>query len=125
MKLEKELELARKRNAGRLRPGKPPAVVVRIAGKRGRPRTVIGGEQGWHELRKIRPSSAKCNICGRVVSGKELHLDHNHEHGYVRGWLCHKCNSGIGMFKESPFLLGKAIEYLAHYSLLYTPKKTA
>lgn len=56
-----------------------------------------------------------CQICGS--EGGEgrwgnLHIDHDHATGKVRGVLCTNCNTGIGKFKDSPELLRKAIEYL-------------
>jgi hypothetical protein len=120
--IEKELAEARARNAERhyKRLVKAGAVVLPITGKR---RLKTHQESELEAARKNRPPRAKCNICGMVVSGKSLHLDHNHEHGYIRGWLCHQCNAGLGMFRDSPFIMGKAIEYISHYNLLYTPKK--
>ena len=50
-----------------------------------------------------------CSICG---SKERLHIDHCHITGNVRGLLCHYCNIGIGMFKDKPELLLKAIDYL-------------
>jgi hypothetical protein len=70
------------------------------------------------EARRNGPKSVECNICGDKVSGKSMHLDHNHEHGYIRGYLCHQCNTGLGMFKDSGILLDKAIKYLQYHSLL-------
>ena len=55
-----------------------------------------------------------CAICLVVTGsdGKRLSVDHNHETGEVRGLLCDNCNTGLGMFKDNPSLLAKAINYL-------------
>lgn len=53
------------------------------------------------------PETRKKN--GRV---KTLALDHDHATGEVRGFLCHRCNTGLGAFKDRPELLAAAIEYL-------------
>lgn len=58
-----------------------------------------------------------CAICGRFqAEGRwdngNLHIDHCHETGRVRGVLCHSCNVGIGYFKDDRELLARAIEYL-------------
>jgi len=50
-----------------------------------------------------------CGIC----KGKTRGIDHDHKTGKIRGSLCQTCNVGIGMFKDSPILLRKAIRYLA------------
>ena len=43
---------------------------------------------------------------------KMLSVDHCHQSGKIRGLLCHKCNIGIGAFKDSILLLNSAIDYL-------------
>jgi hypothetical protein len=53
-----------------------------------------------------------CEVCGTVMQGKCLALDHCHETGIVRGLLCQTCNTGIGQFKDNPGLLRKAAAYL-------------
>lgn len=56
-----------------------------------------------------------CAICGTFtpVAGKwNLHVDHCHSTGKVRGLLCHHCNVGLGAFKDSLELLNLAAGYL-------------
>lgn len=53
----------------------------------------------------------KCLICSTEFI-KTPALDHDHKTGRLRGVLCHKCNSGIGFFKDDPVLIQKAIDYL-------------
>lgn len=55
--------------------------------------------------------SGKCAIC-KQASNKVLVVDHDHETGKVRALLCGTCNSGLGMFKDSPELLDQAARYL-------------
>lgn len=55
----------------------------------------------------------KCAICGgKQTSGENLDVDHNHKTGEVRGLLCHSCNKGIGLLKDSPRILKLALKYL-------------
>ena len=51
-----------------------------------------------------------CPICER--SGVPMEVDHNHATGAVRAILCSRCNSGLGLFCESPDLMLRAIAYL-------------
>ena len=53
-----------------------------------------------------------CECCGSAQGEKGLSLDHCHETGKFRGWLCHKCNTGIGMLGDSLGAVSKAVEYL-------------
>lgn len=53
----------------------------------------------------------KCAICTKDIDNAP-HLDHCHETEKIRGVLCGNCNTGLGMFKDSCYLLDKAIQYL-------------
>lgn len=58
----------------------------------------------------------KCAICDSRLSSSRtgrLFVDHCHTTGKVRGLLCSACNHGLGLFKDSPKLLNKAINYLS------------
>lgn len=50
-----------------------------------------------------------CSICG---SHYLMSIDHCHETGTVRGWLCRKCNSGLGFFGDDIDRLRAALKYL-------------
>jgi len=64
-------------------------------------------------LKLLDEQNNKCLICNKHIErGRGLHIDHNHETGEIRGLLCDKCNVGLGSFKDSPYLLKKAIGYL-------------
>jgi hypothetical protein len=54
-----------------------------------------------------------CAICKEKNSlhGK-LYVDHEHLTGEVRGLLCVRCNTGIGMFLDNTERLQSAIKYL-------------
>jgi hypothetical protein len=84
-------------------------------------------QKGWHQRnreksralrRKLsgKPSPTHdhlgaCEICGDVFK-KTPHLDHDHATGKFRGWLCAKCNTGLGLFRDDCDLLACAISYL-------------
>ena len=58
-----------------------------------------------------------CLICERKnPNGKRLSLDHNHKTGIFRGFLCHKCNSAIGMVDESSESLRKLADYIDRHN---------
>jgi hypothetical protein len=52
------------------------------------------------------------DVMSRAPSERKTHVDHCHETMQFRGILCHLCNSGLGMFKDSPDLLIRAANYL-------------
>ena len=56
----------------------------------------------------------KCKICRKkeYIEGKCLAVDHNHKTNKVRGLLCTKCNTAIGLFGEQVSILRKAIKHL-------------
>jgi hypothetical protein len=60
----------------------------------------------------IASQGGKCALCPDDPGPRGLFIDHNHKTKKVRGALCHRCNTGIGMFRDNPELLAKAIEYI-------------
>ena len=60
----------------------------------------------------------ECPICGKgSIPGvtANLVIDHCHETGKARAWLCDSCNTGLGRFKDDISYLEKAIAYLKQY----------
>jgi hypothetical protein len=57
----------------------------------------------------------QCNICGVKLVNKKLSLDHCHKTNKLRGFLCDKCNIGLGYFNDNSELLLKAVDYLSKY----------
>jgi hypothetical protein len=55
------------------------------------------------------PDNSICECCGKV---KKLALDHEHTNYEFRGWLCSKCNVGMGNLGDTIDGLQKAIDYL-------------
>lgn len=53
----------------------------------------------------------KCAICGRKPEAY-LAIDHCHNTNQVRGLLCRKCNSAIGLFDDNIQKIENALMYL-------------
>lgn len=66
------------------------------------------------EKKAGRKQSEKCEICGVFANElkRGLHFDHDHKTGKFRGWLCHRCNTAIGLVAENTETLSKMIEYI-------------
>ena len=45
-------------------------------------------------------------------------VDHNHQTDSFRGFLCHNCNRGIGVFQDDVLRLERAIGYLNGKAIL-------
>lgn len=63
-------------------------------------------------LRILDEQNGVCFICLGVDKDKRLAVDHDHSNGKVRGLLCHKCNWGLGLFRDNINSLNRAVEYL-------------
>ena len=66
-----------------------------------------------------------CPICNRT--GQEIRdrgsfqkrkpwtLDHCHDTNTFRGWVCHKCNTGLGGFNDDLTIVKNAVSYLLRH----------
>lgn len=70
-----------------------------------------------HYAELLARQDGKCGICG-AMSGSNgrkdrLAVDHCHDTNYIRGLLCHRCNTALGLFNDDAERLKAAIQYLA------------
>lgn len=77
--------------------------------------TPLNGD--FNKLIKMLKETTNCGICGihKDELKYSLALDHNHDTGEPRGFLCHNCNSAIGKLKDNSDLVRKAAEYLDYF----------
>ncbi len=59
-----------------------------------------------------RPMPEACENCGRVQTERALALDHCHDSKKFRGWLCVKCNVGIGKLGDTLEAIERTAAYL-------------
>jgi Recombination endonuclease VII len=71
----------------------------------------------WGLPEPTRPEPAMCENCAwPSMEGKSLCLDHDHVTGQFRGWLCHRCNAGIGLLGDNIASLRSAVAYLEKHA---------
>ena len=58
--------------------------------------------------------TGKCEVCGipEIECSRKLSMDHDHETGEFRGWLCTLCNVALGALKDSPAIIRSLVEYI-------------
>lgn len=70
--------------------------------------------------RMLNEQNNVCAICfkpeydkdARTKKIKSLAVDHCHDTGKVRGLLCRKCNTAIGLFQEDINIINNCVNYL-------------
>lgn len=67
--------------------------------------------------RLLQKQDCRCAICGSISGSNgrndRLAVDHCHNTNEVRGLLCHRCNTAIGLMRDDVDLLASAIRYLS------------
>ena len=60
-----------------------------------------------------------CEICQNPMDAnnkssidKSCYVDYNHKTNKVRALLCRPCNAAIGLLKENPTIIQRALEYI-------------
>lgn len=91
----------------------PKHVAEKLANNRGVKQALkkYGPEGVSTYNRKI--AGEACDICGGYTS--LMAIDHDHDTGDVRGLLCGKCNTALGLFDDDSDKMRAAIEYLAQW----------
>lgn len=58
-----------------------------------------------------------CDVCGeKNPDGRNIHVDHCHNTGKIRGFLCYKCNTSIGFMRDDFKLIKALAKYLEERS---------
>lgn len=64
-------------------------------------------------LEMLAAQGGKCAVCRHPCSTHgRLSVDHCHTFGTVRGLLCQRCNSALGLMEDDPARLRAAADYL-------------
>lgn len=89
------------------------------AAARWRERQVVGADYEGKSRRGYKiallQTQESCGICQRLfaeMSLQQVHVDHDHVTGKIRGLLCFKCNAGLGQFGDCLELLAAAMSYI-------------
>lgn len=61
--------------------------------------------------RLLKEQNNSCAICHKLPEKVKLSVDHNHANGRVRGLLCFRCNTLLGLAFESIQILTNALDY--------------
>jgi len=57
----------------------------------------------------------QCPICTRmftIANKQSVNLDHDHETGEIRGWICGSCNTAVGKLEDDISILARAIIWI-------------
>ena len=60
----------------------------------------------------INSQNNQCPICHTDLRHVKLHVDHDHETGKVRGILCYKCNTQLGVYEKLNGFASRINSYL-------------
>jgi hypothetical protein len=64
----------------------------------------------------IESQNNSCKVCGTHAKNNlkgKLYIDHCHTTGKVRGLLCMKCNSALGLLNDDKTLIQNLLDYLS------------
>lgn len=53
-----------------------------------------------------------CALCDASFANRRPYIDHDHQTGEVRGLLCMNCNTALGHFRDDPYLMRRAADYV-------------
>lgn len=61
----------------------------------------------------IKKQKGSCKICqGTFNTIIRPRVDHDHSNGKIRGILCNRCNTGLGLFRDNETFLSRASSYI-------------
>ena len=67
----------------------------------------------------LRKQKYKCAICKTYTpeGSGSFHIDHCHNKKLIRGLLCHRCNTGLGLLRDSPKVLMRSLKYIIFFNI--------
>lgn len=116
MAFERKLQWAISAPPTSRRTAAPPAIPKHVTAKQVDSYKKVYGLEPEQWASMLATQHGRCAICGAHMDNEALVVDHDHATGAVRGLLCRKCNSGLGMFKDSLQNLAAAVNYLVKSS---------
>ncbi len=66
----------------------------------------------------FRAQDGRCAACKQRETAKQkgrimlLGVDHDHTTGKIRGLLCNRCNRVLGLFRDNPDVIKRALDYV-------------
>lgn len=63
------------------------------------------------EIRILVEQGNVCALCG-AHPHRQFDIDHDHRTGKFRGFLCHRCNKGLGLLGDTADAIERALAYL-------------
>jgi len=67
-------------------------------------------------ITQYKTHSGLCDICKEPEQKQRLALDHDHVTNRPRGFLCRRCNQGLGFFRDDITIMAKAISYIQDHT---------
>lgn len=88
---------------------------ARAVQRRGNLKKWYGLTEADYDVMLAAQNNACAICCGNEPLGrsnKYFHVDHDHVSGVVRGLLCAKCNTAIGLLDDDVQRVARVLEYL-------------
>lgn len=75
-------------------------------------------------LRSQHHKCAACDVDLTQMPTNQIHIDHCHTTGAIRGILCGSCNRALGLMRDNPVRLRKLADYVERFATLSLSSRT-
>lgn len=81
-----------------------------------RPKRMLTRIVKVEKARVLAVQGAACAACRTAFTrSRDAHLDHCHASGKIRGVLCRKCNTALGLLGDDPYKVKALLDYLSEW----------